>query len=136
MDKISSNLRSENMRRIRNKNTKPELAVRSVLHRLGYRFRVNRRDLPGCPDIVFPSRRKAILVHGCFWHQHKNCMDGRLPKTRKSYWIPKLERNKQRDLVSRGALRRCGWSVAVVWECEISKHEQKAICKLVRFLES
>src|SRR5687768_16524426 len=97
MDKLSQAERSENMRRIRSRNMKPELIVRSVAHRLGYRFRLHRKDLPGKPDLVFVSRRKVIFVHGCFWHQHAGCIDSRLPKTNAAYWHPKLMRNVERD---------------------------------------
>jgi DNA mismatch endonuclease (patch repair protein) len=123
MDRLSTARRAENMRRIRSTDTKPELAVRSLAHKLGYRFRLHRKDLPGRPDIVFPSARKAIFVHGCFWHQHKYCIDGRLPKSRKSYWLPKLERNKQRDKQNREKLRRLGWRSMIVWECQTKLSE-------------
>jgi DNA mismatch endonuclease (patch repair protein) len=119
MDKLDAQRRSENMRRIRSKNTKPEVLLRSLLHKQGYRFRIHRRDLPGNPDIVFPSRRKAIFVHGCFWHQHPGCREGRLPGTRQEYWRPKLDKNTVRDASSILALRKLGWEVAVVWECEL-----------------
>jgi len=85
------------MRRIRSANTKPELVVRSLTHRLGYRFRLHRRDLPGRPDLVFPSKRRVIFVNGCFWHQHRRCIDGRIPKSNTAYWSPKLSNNKKRD---------------------------------------
>lgn len=119
-DKLDPARRSENMRRIGSKNTKPEIAVRQLAHRLGYRFRLYRRDLPGKPDLVFPGRRKVILVHGCFWHQHGNptCKDGRLPKSRPEYWKPKLRRNQERDAAALTALRDEGWEALVVWECE------------------
>lgn len=119
MDKLDARRRSDNMRRIRSKNTKPEVMLRSLLHKQGYRFRIHRRDLPGNPDIVFPSRRKAIFVHGCFWHQHPGCREGRLPGTRQEYWRPKLDKNTVRDASSILALRKLGWEVAVVWECEL-----------------
>jgi DNA mismatch endonuclease (patch repair protein) len=92
MDKLDAQRRSENMRRIRSKNTKPEVVLRSLLHRAGYRFRLHRRDLPGKPDIVFPGRRKVIFVHGYFWHQHPGCREGRLPGMRQDYWRPKMDR--------------------------------------------
>jgi DNA mismatch endonuclease (patch repair protein) len=120
MDKLDAQRRSENMRRIKSKNTKPEMALRSFLHRHGYRFRVHRKDLPGKPDIVFPGRRKVIFVHGCFWHQHPACREGRLPGTRLDYWRPKLERNRQRDDAAISSLQALGWGVIVVWECEAS----------------
>jgi DNA mismatch endonuclease (patch repair protein) len=117
-DFLSPGERSAHMRRIRKVDTKPELRVRSVAHALGFRFRLHRRNLPGTPDLVFPRLRKAILVHGCFWHQHPGCRLARLPKSRPEYWLPKLERNAQRDAEARGALAAEGWQTLVVWECE------------------
>lgn len=117
MDTISRRLRSENMRRIRSANTKPELIVRSLTHRLGYRFRLHRRDLPGCPDLVFPSKRKVVFVHGCFWHQHRGCIDGRPPKSNTDYWLLKLANNKKRDKRNRSRLLRLGWKSLVIWDC-------------------
>lgn len=120
MDRLTPQRRSENMRRIRSQGTKPELVVRRLLHKAGYRYRLHRRDMPGRPDLVFASRRKVIFVHGCFWHQHQSeqCLDGRKPKSNTSYWHEKLERNVARDHESVAALTRQGWHVAVVWECE------------------
>ncbi|TAN21295.1 MAG: DNA mismatch endonuclease Vsr [Acidobacteria bacterium] len=121
MDTISRTARSRNMARIRSKDTQPELAVRSAAHRLGYRFRLHRHDLPGTPDLVFPGLRKAIFVHGCFWHCHARCVDGRFPKSRKSYWTPKLLGNQLRDRRNARRLREQGWSVSVIWECETAR---------------
>ena len=118
MDKISTKRRSENMRRIRHKDMKPELMVRKLTHALGYRFRLHRRDLPGKPDLVFPGRKKVILVHGCFWHQHPGCREGRLPGSNQGYWKPKLERNVERDAANLARLREEEWQTLVVWECE------------------
>ena len=122
------------MRRIRKTDTKPELAVRGVAHRLGYRFRLHRRDLPGTPDLVFPRLRKIILVHGCFWHQHQGCRLARAPKSRLDYWLPKLERNQRRDAAAEQALARLGWNVLVVWECQTAKGNEaaKAIARFLR----
>ena len=106
------------MRRITKTDTKPEFAVRRAAHRLGYRFRLHRRDLPGTPDLVFPRLRKVILVHGCFWHQHVGCRLARQPKSRPDYWLPKLERNWKRDAETQATLRELGWDVLVVWECQ------------------
>ena len=119
MDKLDAQRRSENMRRIRSKNTKPEVLLRSLLHKAGYRFRIHRKDLPGKPDIVFSSRQKVIFVHGCFWHQHPECREGRLPGTRQDYWGPKLARNVERDAAAIKQLRAMGWEVLTVWECEL-----------------
>jgi DNA mismatch endonuclease (patch repair protein) len=121
MDKLDPKRRSENMRRIRSKHTKPEVLLRSMLHRRGYRFRLHSKNLPGRPDLVFPSRRKAIFVHGCFWHQHKDCREGRPPGTRQDYWLPKFERNRLRHEAAEKALRLQGWDLLVVWECAIEK---------------
>ena len=107
------------MQAVRSKDTKPEMVVRRLLHRMGYRYRVHRKDLPGRPDIAFISRRKAIFVHGCFWHGH-GCAKGQLPKSRLDYWQPKLEQNVRRDRTKIEQLESLGWKVLVVWQCEIS----------------
>ena len=106
------------MQRNRRSDTKPEMIVRRLAHRLGYRFRLHRKDLPGTPDLVFPSRRKVIMVHGCFWHQHPGCKLAKLPRLRPEYWLPKLKRNVERDARNLEHLRREGWTPHVVWECE------------------
>lgn len=106
------------MARIRGKDTKPELFVRRALHALGYRFRLHGPGLPGNPDLVFPSRRAVIFVHGCFWHRH-TCGKAYLPKTRTAFWKAKFLGNTQRDAIAEAALRRAGWRVIVVWECEL-----------------
>lgn len=135
MDKISSEVRSQNMRAIKSGNTKPEILVRRMAHRLGFRFRLHRKDLPGKPDLAFPGLKKAIFVHGCFWHQHAdpNCVDGRLPKSRQSYWIPKLEKNVLRDANVRVGLIDLGWDVLTIWECEI-KNETSLERRIAGFL--
>lgn len=107
------------MRANKAKDTTPELAVRRLLHSMGYRFRLHRSDLPGSPDIVFPGRRKIVQVHGCFWHQHPGCRHATLPMTRRDYWLPKLARNTERDAQAKTDLRDLGWSVATVWQCEL-----------------
>ena len=106
---------------IRSKGMKPEMAVRRLLHSMGYRYRLHRKDLPGQPDLVFPARRKVILVHGCFWHQHADpeCRIVRQPKSNREYWLPKLERNVARDAENRARLEELGWEVLVIWECEV-----------------
>ena len=133
MDKLSAERRSANMRQIRSKNTTPELLLRRMLHRLGYRFRLHRKDLPGKPDLVFPSRRKTIFVHGCFWHQHPACREGRVPGTRLEYWAPKLAGNRQRDEAAQSALQEQGWQFLVVWECEL-RDTASALRTVKRFL--
>lgn len=114
------------MAAIRGKNTTPELALRLPLHALGYRYRIHRRDLPGCPDLVFPSRRKAVFVHGCYWHRHEGCHWCSVPKSKREFWLPKLDGNAARDLRNIAALEQGGWKVAVVWECALRPawHEQ------------
>jgi len=105
------------MSRIGGKNTAPELVVRRLLHALGYRFRLHRRDLPGTPDIVFPSRQKVIFVNGCFWHAH-GCSMGHPPKSRPEFWLPKLQRNRSKDARDVRELRGSGWGVLTVWQCQ------------------
>jgi DNA mismatch endonuclease, patch repair protein len=130
MDKLSAERRSNNMRRIRSVDTKPELDVRSLIHQLGYRFRLHRKDLPGKPDIVFPGRKKVIFVHGCFWHQHRGCSEGRVPSSRTGYWGPKLKRNRARDAENQARLKEQGWDVLVVWECGLK--DRKSLSKALR----
>jgi DNA mismatch endonuclease (patch repair protein) len=125
-DVLTPEQRRRNMSAIRGADTKPERIVRSLAHRLGYRFRLHRRDLPGRPDLVFPSRRKVILVHGCFWHVHE-CPYGRVkPATNSGFWANKRSQNTARDQRNMAALEAAGWSVLVVWECETRKPEQLA----------
>lgn len=126
MDNLSRAARSDNMRKIRSRDTRPELLVRSGLHRLGFRFRLAARGLPGRPDIVLPRWHAAVLVHGCYWHQHSRCIDGHVPKTKRGYWVPKLEQNVRRDRRNRAALRKLGYTVFVVWECEAVRPEKLA----------
>ena len=118
MDKISAEVRSRNMASIRSKNSKPELAVRSGLHQLGFRFRLHVRNLPGSPDIVLPRHRTVILVHGCFWHRHQGCKMAYTPKSRLDFWQEKFNRNMARDARAERQLKELGWQVMVVWECE------------------
>ena len=119
MDTFSPKKRSEIMRRVRGKDTTPEIVVRSLLHRLGFRFRLHRADLPGKPDIVLPKYKTVIFVHGCFWHRHAGCSRASTPASRRDYWIPKFRRTIDRDRQNRESLRRAGWKVIVVWECEL-----------------
>ena len=111
------------MRAVKGRDTGPEMIVRRLAHGMGYRYRLHRGNLPGKPDLVFPSRRKVIFVHGCFWHQH-NCRRGsRLPKSNQDYWAPKLLRNQQRDKEHQLRLRELGWNVLVIWECAIKDRD-------------
>jgi DNA mismatch endonuclease (patch repair protein) len=137
MDKISPAQRSENMRRIKDKNMKPEVLVRHFVHGMGYRYRLHRKNLPGKPDLVFNPRKKVIFVHGCFWHQHPdpNCSDSRLPKSNRSYWHPKLFRNVERDTENVARLEVLGWDVLVIWECETGDIENQRD-RIVDFLGS
>ena len=136
-DQFTARKRSVLMQAIRGKDTRPEYAVRSLMHRLGYRYRLHVRKLPGCPDLVFPSRRKVIFVHGCFWHRH-HCRKGRsTPKTRARFWKEKLESNKDRDAKHRRKLRRLGWSVLTVWECQTATKKTERLSERIRrFLDS
>lgn len=135
MDRISKERRSEIMSRIRGKDTSPELKVRSLLHNLGYRYRLHSKKLPGCPDLVFSSRKKVIFIHGCFWHGHKGCKKGRLPKSRLEYWEPKIKANRKRDAANARKLKRDEWNVLVVWQCEL-KNIETLKDKLISFLNA
>jgi DNA mismatch endonuclease (patch repair protein) len=133
MDTFTPDQRSELMRRVRGQDTEPEMMVRRFVHRMGFRYRLHCRELPGNPDLVFPSRRKIIFVHGCFWHGHA-CRSGRnRPSSNQMYWIPKLERNRKRDRANRRKLKKLGWDVLVVWECQL-KHGEEAAARIARFL--
>lgn len=117
-DRLSKEHRSWNMSRIRGKDTKPEKLVRSLLHRMGYRFRLHRRDLPGKPDIVLPKYKTVIFVHGCFWHRHKGCKYAYSPKSRVDFWQDKFRKNVDRDRKVRRSLKSKGWRVIIVWACQ------------------
>lgn len=119
MDTLTSLERSARMKLIKAKNTKPEMIVRKLIFSLGYRYRLHRIDLPGCPDLVFSSRRKIIFVHGCFWHRHAECALARLPKSKLEFWLPKLSKNAARDVKNIATLQRTGWEVMIIWECEL-----------------
>lgn len=114
--------RSENMRRIKSKGMFPERSVKKILKNAGVKFVMNLKALPGKPDFVIDSQKMIIFVHGCFWHQHKGCKDGRMPKTKLSYWKPKLENNVKRDMRTKRLLRKKGWRVLTLWECQIVKN--------------
>lgn len=121
------------MRQIRAKDTRPELTVRQLAHRLGFRFRLHAAHLPGKPDLVFPRLKRIIEVRGCFWHQHPGCIDSHIPKSRISYWKLKLSRNQQRDVENGRKLRQLGWKVLVIWECD-ALDRKKLTARLKRFL--
>jgi DNA mismatch endonuclease, patch repair protein len=122
------------MSAIRSTGSKPETDVRRTLHSLGYRFKKNVRGLPGKPDIVFTSRKKAVFVHGCFWHQHANCENGRMPRTRINYWKPKLARNVTNDERNIRLLAEAGWSAIVIWECDVRRDLRRTVESVARFL--
>ncbi len=130
MDTLTPKQRSERMSRVRSKDTKPELAVRRLIHGMGLRYRLHRRNLPGSPDLVFSSRRKVILVHGCFWHRHPGCKLARIPKSRTEFWIAKLEGNRTRDIKNQSLLAGLGWEYLVVWECQV--RDNKKLKQLIR----
>ena len=118
-DTVPPDVRSRIMAKVKSKGMKPEMRVRKLLHGLGYRYRLHRADLPGRPDLVFPSRRKVVFVNGCFWHRHANCSKVRIPATNRDYWLSKLERNYNRDVRNIALLEEQGWSVMTVWECQL-----------------
>lgn len=115
--------RSRTMRAVKSQDTESEMIVRRMTHGMGYRYRLHCKSLPGKPDLVFPSRRKAIFVHGCFWHQHQCRRGARSPKSNRDYWLPKLQRNHQRDASHQASLRDLGWKVLVIWECELTNRD-------------
>lgn len=121
MTKKTEAVRSAIMRSVKSTNTKPEMVVRRLAHRLGYRFRLHRKSLPGTPDLVFPRLRKVVFVNGCFWHGHGCARGDRIPKNNRDYWVEKVARNRERDKVNCASLRAQGWGVCIIWECLISK---------------
>ena len=133
-DIVSPEARSRIMAQVKSKGTKPEMMVRRMLHGLGYRYRLHRTDLPGRPDLTFPSRRKVVFVNGCFWHNHPNCVNVRLPASNRDYWLPKLERNRARDIRNLSLLEESGWAATTVWECQLTDLETVTE-RLIEFLE-
>ncbi len=134
-DIVPPEKRSAMMSAVRGKDTKPELVVRRMLHHEGFRYRLHRRDLPGAPDLVFPKRRVAMFVHGCFWHGHEACRYATVPKTRRDFWVAKVEANQARDARAEEALRKNGWRVVVVWECETRRPDElrhRLVAQLLR----
>ena len=134
-DVLTPDQRRYNMSQIKSKDTKPEIAIRSFLHRLGYRYRLHRADLPGKPDIVFPKKKKVILVNGCYWHMHRCRLGVVVPKTNTKFWQNKRNSNVERDKKNIKKLRKLGWDVLVVWQCQI-KNTIKLHDRIVRFLSS
>jgi DNA mismatch endonuclease, patch repair protein len=131
-DTLTPAERSERMSRVKGRDTAPEMLVRRIVHGLGYRYRLHRRDLPGCPDLTFGKRRKVIFVHGCFWHRHGDsaCKLARLPKSRLDFWLPKLETNRGRDAKNQERIAAMGWKFLVIWECELG--DQAMLKKRIR----
>lgn len=123
MDTIPAEKRSIIMSKIRSKDTQPELKVRKLLYSLGFRYRLHGKKVPGKPDIVFKGKKKVIFVHGCFWHQHADCVHGGIPKSRQEYWEPKLLKNIERDQIAQTKLKEVGWDFLIVWECQIDDIE-------------
>ena len=132
-DHVSPEARSRIMASVRSKGTKPEMVVRRALHRLGYRYRLHRKDLPGRPDLAFVAKRKVLFINGCFWHLHDGCPRANLPKTNRDFWTSKLERNRRRDYVNIASLRQLGWDVYTLWECEL-KDLDRAVKRVSRLL--
>lgn len=130
MDIWTKEKRSEVMSKIRGKNTKPEIILRSHLFHQGFRFRIHQKNLPGKPDIVLPKYKTAIFVHGCFWHYHKHCKEGRIPSTNSEFWKMKLKRNITKDDENIKSLKKYGWKVFIIWECEIEKQLDRTLKKL------
>ena len=124
MDSISKKHRSWNMSKIRSKDTSPEKAVRSLLHGMGYRFRLHRKDLPGKPDIVLPKYKTVIEVRGCFWHRHENCKETTTPKSNTAFWQEKFRKNVERDQLNEKKLKELGWRLVVIWECEVKNIDE------------
>ena len=131
MDTFSTQKRSEVMARVRSKDTKPEMAVRRYLHNHGLRYRLHRRDLPGCPDLVFASRRVAVFVHGCFWHRHSGCRKATMPASRQDYWRDKFDATVKRDARAQAELGRTGWSALVIWECEVTSEGLEGLLRQI-----
>ncbi|MDQ1815483.1 very short patch repair endonuclease [Massilia sp. CCM 9210] len=133
-DTVTPERRSEIMSRVRSKNTRPELLVRQLLYKAGFRYRLHRADLPGKPDLAFPGRKKVIFIHGCFWHRHDGCPMARVPKSRVEFWTAKLSANRLRDIQNVAKLNLAGWDVLVIWECELQAPD--LMVRLTDFLKS
>lgn len=133
MDKFSKAKRAEIMRAVKGKNTLPELQVRRLLHSMGFRFRLHRRDMPGCPDIVLPKHKICLFVHGCFWHQHPGCKRAALPSSNFDFWSSKFKKNVIRDKENIKKLNDLGWKVVIIWECE-TKNPQELMLRVKSIL--
>jgi DNA mismatch endonuclease, patch repair protein len=135
-DKFSKEIRSKIMSRIRKTDSKPEVIVRKFLFSNGFRYRLNVRKLPGCPDIVLPKYKTILFINGCFWHAHNNCKYNKMPKSNYNYWIPKINGNVKRDIVNRKRLQKMGWKILILWECEIiGNNGEKLLRNLIKTLK-
>jgi DNA mismatch endonuclease (patch repair protein) len=134
MDIWSKEKRSQVMSKIRSKDTKPEKLLRSSLHNAGFRFRINLKDLPGKPDIVLPKYNAIIFVHGCFWHYHADCREGRIPDTNTAFWKNKLQKTVARDKKNKDSLEKIGWRVLVIWECEIEMQTKETVRRVIDWI--
>lgn len=132
-DKLTTEQRAKNMAAVKGKNTSPELRVRQMLHSIGYRFRLHRKDLSGKPDIVLPKYKTCIFIHGCFWHQHPQCKRATIPENNRSFWLTKFKKNRIRYEVIQNELEESGWKVCIIWECE-TKSAEKLEAALREFL--
>ena len=131
-DTLTPQQRSERMSRIRGKDSASEIRLRRLIHGMGYRYRLHVKTLPGTPDLVFPARKAVIFMHGCFWHRHQDCRLARMPKSRVAYWREKLEANRRRDDENVRRLNELGWSVLVVWECQMKEKDMNEVSNVVR----
>lgn len=137
MDNKTVEERSQNMAKIRSTNTRPEIIVRKELHRLGFRFRLHSKDLPGKPDLVFPKYKAVVFVNGCFWHGHEGCSRFVMPKSNQDYWVDKIKKNMKRDAENRRKLNSAGWRTLIVWECSLKKKNyRETIGKITEWLTS
>lgn len=124
VDTLTPEARSERMSRVHAKDTKPEMKLRKLIHGMGFRYRLHRKELPGKPDLVFPGRKSIIFMHGCFWHRHEDCGLARLPKSKQAFWCAKLEANKARDQKNISTLKAAGWRILVIWECQLRDEDR------------
>lgn len=135
-DPFSKAKRSWVMSRIRSKDTKPELIVRSMLHRCGLRFSLRRKDLPGQPDIVMPKHNMVVFVHGCYWHRHRGCKAARMPAANQEFWQDKFRKTQKRDRQHKKEIEKAGWRVVVIWECQVMKEPEKVLNRILSHIES
>ena len=136
-DKFSKEVRSQIMAKIKKTDSKPELVVRKFLFKHGFRYRINVRKFPGCPDVVLSKYKTIVFINGCFWHAHKNCKYNKMPKSNREYWLPKINRNVERDTINKKTLQGMGWKVLFLWECKImDKESEEYLLKLLSYLKN